>query len=110
MPFSLLKMKCKTKERIRKERGIFDNVFDVNNIAFDIDFVSHCFRQYPDSSYTSKSSSTIINSGFLSPCKVFWHQNILNYNRKTFTKAEYLNIVLLYLITHMYEIAGECMS
>lgn len=101
MPFGLLKVKCKTKERIGKERGIFDNAFDVNNIAFDTDFVSHRFRQYPGSSFMSKSSSTI-NSGFLSHCKVFWHQNILNCNSKMFTKAVYLSVVLLYLTTHMW--------
>lgn len=73
------------KERIRNERGIFD-VFDVNNGALDINFVSHCFRQYSGSLFTSKSSSTLINSGFLSHCKAFWLQIVLNNNSKTLTK------------------------
>lgn len=73
------------KERIRNERGIFD-VFDVNNGALDINFVSHFFRQYSGSLFTSKSSSTLINSGFLSHCKAFRLQIVLNNNSKTLTK------------------------
>lgn len=75
----------RTKERIRKERGIFD-AFDVNNVAFDINFVSHCFWQYLGSPFPSKSSSTVINSGFFPHCKAWWHQIVLDYNSKTLTK------------------------